>query len=100
MMDRIVPGAPTMTTQEFIQIWRNSRFGESQGATSFFDDICRLVGHPRPADIQDPEDFTFEKRCSVVLRTLTRQDISLGSSRALTGNCLEHSISFYDIKFI
>ena len=62
MMDRIVPGAPTMTPQEFIQIWRNSRFGESQGATSFFDDICRLVGHPRPADIQDPEDFTFEKK--------------------------------------
>ena len=62
MMDRIMPGAPTMTPQEFIQIWRNSRFGESQGATSFFDDICRLVGHPRPADIQDPEDFTFEKK--------------------------------------
>ena len=62
MMDRIEPGEPTMTAQEFIQIWRNSRFGESQGATSFFDDICRLVGHPRPADIQDPEDFTFEKK--------------------------------------
>ena len=62
MMDKIEPGEPTMTPQEFIQIWRNSRFGESQGATSFFDDICRLVGHPRPADIQDPEDFTFEKK--------------------------------------
>ena len=62
MMDRIEPGEPTMTPQEFIQRWRNSRFGESQGATSFFDDICRLVGHPRPADIQDPEDFTFEKK--------------------------------------
>ena len=30
MMDRIVPGTPTMTPQEFIQRWRNVGFGERQ----------------------------------------------------------------------
>ena len=61
MVNRTEPVEPTMSAQEFIQNWRNTRFGESQGAQSFFDDICRLVGHPRPADSQDPENFTFEK---------------------------------------
>ena len=50
-----------MTPQEFIQKWRSTRFGERQGAQSFFDDICRLVGHPTPGDSQDPDRFTFEK---------------------------------------
>ena len=50
-----------MNAQDFIQHWRNTPFGERQGAQSFFDDICRLVGHPRPADSQDQENFTFEK---------------------------------------
>ena len=50
-----------MTPQEFIQKWRSTRFGERQGAQSFFDDICRLVGHPTPGDSQNPDRFTFEK---------------------------------------
>ena len=32
MMDRIEPGEPTMTPQEFIQRWRNVGFGERQAA--------------------------------------------------------------------
>lgn len=50
-----------MTPQDFIKKWRNTRFGERQGAQSFFDDICRLVGHPTPGDSQDLDRFTFEK---------------------------------------
>ena len=62
MMDRIVPGTPTMTPQEFIQRWRRTRFGESQGAHLWFADLLQVVGHPLPSQVNDPERFTFEKR--------------------------------------
>ena len=50
-----------MTPQEFIGRWRNTGFGERQGAQSFFNDLCGLVGHPTPASYAHPEAFTFEK---------------------------------------
>ena len=62
MMDRIVPGEPTMTPQEFIQRWRNVGFGERQAAHLWFADLLRVVGHPDPIEVSDPERFTFEKR--------------------------------------
>ena len=62
MMDRIVPGAPTMTPQEFIQRWRNVGFGERQAAQTWFNDLLRVVGAPDPIEVGDPERFTFEKR--------------------------------------
>ena len=51
-----------MQPQEFTAKWLNTRLSESQGAQSFFDDICTLVEHPKVADYADPEVFTFEKR--------------------------------------
>ena len=51
-----------MQPQQFIERWRNTPFGERQGAQSFFNDICALVGHRTPADFGDLEVFTFEKR--------------------------------------
>ena len=60
-MDRIVPGTPTMTPQEFIQRWRNVGFGERQAAQTWFNDLLRVVGHPDPIEVGDPERFTFEK---------------------------------------
>ena len=51
-----------MQPQQFIERWRNTPFGERQGAQSFFNDICDLVGHRTPADFGDLEVFTFEKR--------------------------------------
>ena len=60
-MDRIVPGAPTMTPQEFIQRWRNVGFGERQAAHLWFADLLRVVGHPDPIEVGEPERFTFEK---------------------------------------
>ena len=50
-----------MTPAEFIAKWRDTGFGESQGAQSFFNDLCALAGHPTPAEYGNPEAFTFEK---------------------------------------
>ncbi len=52
---------PTITAPEFIARWRDAGFGERQGAQSFFNDLCGLVGHPAPAAFGNPEVFTFEK---------------------------------------
>ena len=57
----MTPQLPTMTPQEFAGRWHNAGFGERQGAQSFFNDLCGLVGHPTPAGYGDPEAFTFEK---------------------------------------
>ena len=57
----MTPLMPTITPQEFIERWSNAGFGERQGAQSFFNDLCGLVGHPTPASYAHPEAFTFEK---------------------------------------
>ena len=65
--DMLAPGdemtlqLPTMTPQEFVARWRDAGFGERQGAQSFFNDLCGLVGHATPAGYGDPDAFTFEK---------------------------------------
>ena len=55
------PQLPTMTPQEFAGRWHDAGFGERQGAQSFFNDLCGLVGHLTPAAYGDPETYTFEK---------------------------------------
>ena len=50
-----------MTPQEFIQKWRNTTFGEKQAAQTWFLDLLRVVGHPDPIEVGEPERFTFEK---------------------------------------
>ncbi len=50
-----------MRPEEFIAKWRGTRFGERQGAQSFFNDICALAEHPTPAEFGNPDVFTFEK---------------------------------------
>ena len=57
----MTPQLPTMTPQEFAGRWHDAGFGERQGAQSFFNDLCGLVGHTTPAAYSDPEAFTFEK---------------------------------------
>ena len=57
----MTPQLPTMTPQEFAGRWHDAGFGERQGAQSFFNDLCGLVGHATPAAYSDPEAFTFEK---------------------------------------
>ncbi len=57
----MTPLMPTISPQEFVSRWRDAGFGERQGAQSFFNDLCGLVGHATPAGYGDPEAFTFEK---------------------------------------
>ena len=57
----MTPQLPTMTPQEFAGRWHDAGFGERQGAQSFFNDLCGLVGHATPAAYSDPGAFTFEK---------------------------------------
>lgn len=57
----MTPLMPTIAPPEFIERWSNAGFGELQGAQSFFNDLCGLVGHPTPASYGNPEAFTFEK---------------------------------------
>ena len=51
-----------MTAKEFINKWWPSELGERQGSQSHFNDLCRLLGEPTPAEA-DPEGswYTFEK---------------------------------------
>lgn len=50
-----------MTPQEFVAKWRGSTSTERQAYQQHFLDLCRLVQHPTPAEL-DPENkfFTFE----------------------------------------
>ena len=57
----MTPMMPTISPPEFVARWRDAGFGERQGAQSFFNDLCGLVGHATPAAYGDPEAFTFEK---------------------------------------
>ena len=57
----MTPLMPTISPQEFLARWEDAGFGERQGAQSFFNDLCGLVGHPTPAGYGDRDGFTFEK---------------------------------------
>ena len=50
-----------MTPQEFVAKWRGSTSTERQAYQQHFIDLCRLVQHPTPAEL-DPDNkfFTFE----------------------------------------
>lgn len=40
-----------MTPQQFIQTWHKSTLNEEQGAQGHFEDLCTLLGVPKPRDI-------------------------------------------------
>ena len=52
---------PSLTPQDFVAKWRHTTLKERSGSQEHFIDICRLLGHPTPAEL-DPkgEFFTFE----------------------------------------
>ena len=56
---------PTLTPQDFVAKWRQAMLKECSAAQEHFLDLCRLVGHPTPAE-SDPagEHFAFEKGAS------------------------------------
>jgi type II restriction/modification system DNA methylase subunit YeeA len=55
----------TMTAREFIIKWKQVELKERSAAQEHFIDLCHLVGHPTPAEL-DPtgESFCFERGVS------------------------------------
>jgi hypothetical protein len=51
----------TLSPQEFVNKWTKSEFKERIATQEHFIDLCRMLGHPTPAEA-DPEGqrFTFE----------------------------------------
>jgi type II restriction/modification system DNA methylase subunit YeeA len=56
-----------MTPQEFIRKWKDHALTERAAAQEHFIDLCRLFGHPTPAE-DDPrgDHFAFEKGASII----------------------------------
>ena len=83
--------ANAMTPQEFIAKWRRSRGQESAGAQEWFIDLCRVVEHPTPAELDPRQEwYTFERavrsrRAAGAAPMCTSAAISPGSSRGCTG---------------
>jgi type II restriction/modification system DNA methylase subunit YeeA len=51
-----------MTPEEFIAKWRGSQLSERAAAQSHFNDLCDLLGVPKPTDAdRRGGDYTFEK---------------------------------------
>lgn len=51
-----------MTPEQFIKKWSSSRLKERSGSQEHFIDVCGLVGHPTPAEMDSTgETFTFER---------------------------------------
>ena len=65
-----------MTPQEFIAKWRRSRGQESAGAQEWFLDLCRVVEHPTPAELDPRQEwYTFERSVREASGRLGRADV-------------------------
>src|SRR5215213_3187540 len=54
----------SLSPQEFVAKWRSSNLRENAAYVSHFEDLCRLVGHPTPTDV-DREGKTFTYQAGV-----------------------------------
>ncbi len=50
---------PALTPHQFVDTWANVHLKESAAYVTHFDDLCTLVGHPKPAHM-DKTGETFE----------------------------------------
>jgi len=51
-----------MNVHEFIWKWSHSALTERSASQQHFADLCEVVGHPKPADVDlTGDDFIFEK---------------------------------------
>lgn len=51
-----------MTPQEFVHKWKQAQLTERSASQQHFLDICAMIGHPTPADVDKTgESYTFEK---------------------------------------
>ena len=65
-----------MTPQQFIAKWRGSRGRESAGAQEWFLDLCRVVEHPTPAEMDRSQQwYTFERSVREASGRLGRADV-------------------------
>ncbi len=65
-----------MTPQEFIAKWRGSRGQETAGAQEWFLDLCRVVEHPTPAEMDRSQQwYTFERSVREASGRLGRADV-------------------------
>ena len=51
-----------MSPDRFIAAWQDTALNEEQGAQSWFNDLCEVVGHPTPGGELDGLAYTFEQR--------------------------------------
>ena len=65
-----------MTPQQFIAKWRGSRGQESAGAQEWFLDLCRVVEHPTPGEMDRSQEwYTFERSVREASGRLGRADV-------------------------
>ena len=65
-----------MTPQQFISKWRRNRGQESAGAQEWFIDLCRMVEHPTPAEMDRSQQwYTFERSVREATGRLGRADV-------------------------
>ena len=51
-----------MSPAEFIATWENTTLNEEQGAQSWFNDLCDLIGYPKPLGELNSLTYAFEHR--------------------------------------
>ena len=49
-----------MSPADFISTWQNTTLNEEQGAQSWFNDLCDLIGHPKPLGELNGLTYAFE----------------------------------------
>ena len=65
-----------MNPQDFIAKWRRNRGQESAGAQEWFIDLCRVVEHPTPAEMDRSQQwYTFERSVRESSGQLGRADV-------------------------
>ena len=65
-----------MTPQEFIVKWRRSAGGEMAGGQEWFIDLCRMVEHGTPNDVDPRQEwYTFERTLRQNTGRLGRADV-------------------------
>ena len=65
-----------MSPQDFIAKWRRNRGQESAGAQEWFIDLCRVVEHPTPAELDPRQEwYTFERSVREASGRLGRADV-------------------------
>jgi hypothetical protein len=65
-----------ITPREFVERWSQSGLREQQGAQSHFNELCQLVGHPTPVEM-DPDGafFAFEENVETATGGRGRADV-------------------------